>query len=132
MENKILKKEKHINSSKKPACCPRCKEEFVVNVQCTTSYDKGGVERYNPIGYLMELQCKKCRTIFPYFRGTAEDAEIVNEIINRNKALISEGIIGEVGVGLAQQMISGMDGDGVIGYFQGILSQSDKRDNLKS
>jgi hypothetical protein len=90
------------------------------------SCDKGDVNRNNGIGYLMELECNKCQTIFPYFRRTCDNASDMNRIIENNKSLIENKIVGNVGVGIAQGMISALDTNGVTSILMGVIKKSKK------
>lgn len=113
-------KMENVKSSTSNPKCPKCNSEFKINIQCMVELEKGDVDRESAIGYLMQLKCRKCKTIFPYFRNTCE-SEILNEAINNNKKLIKENHIGKVGVGMAQQMISALDNEKMVSYMMGML-----------
>lgn len=113
-------KMENVQTSTSDPQCPKCGSEFKINVQCMVELEKGDVDRESAIGYLMQLKCKKCKTIFPYFRNTCK-SQIINDAINNTKKLIEENLIGNVGVGMAQQMISALDNDKIAAYMMGLL-----------
>jgi len=116
-------KMEHVKEVTHSAKCPKCEQEFKIDVECGVLLSKGNIDRDAGIGYLMQLKCNECGIKFPYFRRTAEGIEIMNSVIDNNKKLIEQGIVGNTGVGSAQQMLSGLDAKGMTSYFAGMLKK---------
>lgn len=112
----------HLKESQKKSCCPNCKSEFKIEVECGILCEEGNVERNTGIGYLMELKCNNCGTKFPYYRRTG-NTEDVNKAIENNSKLIENKMIGNAGVGIAQQMLSALDVKSVTSYLMGIVKK---------
>lgn len=113
--------EEHLKESEKKSACPKCNTTFEIDVQCAVSC-KGKVSRVFGFGYLQQLKCDNCGTIFPHFRNTSK-IEDMNNAIQNNDRLLEEGIHGGVGVGMAQQMLSGLSIDSVTSMLTGILKK---------
>lgn len=111
----------HLKKSEKKSCCPNCKSEFRIEVQCRMLFEEGNVVDSTGIGYLMELKCN-CGTKFPAFGGTG-DIEDLNNAIENNSKLIENKMIGNAGVGIAQQMLSALDVKSVTSYLMGIVKK---------
>ncbi len=103
---------KKIGRSMEQAACPKCQRVFQLDVICQTELKSGNISRNAGIGYLMQLKCRDCNTIFPYIRFT--ESNKLNEIIEQNSDLIEKGITGKVGIKIAQEMIATLEYPGLM------------------
>jgi hypothetical protein len=93
-----------IQETKARPLCPRCGQDFKIEVEVKHLLEKGNFGRVG-LGYMLLMKCHKCGMTFPYFRQTASTEEF-NEAVRIAFNNFVNNCTGDRGVGIATSMLN--------------------------